>query len=119
MGTSAQQIRGGKLRPLAVTTTRRANLLPDVPTMAEAGVPGYDVTTWYAIWAVKGTPQPIIDRMYAEVKKVLAQKDIVDIWAAQGADAGGITPAEFVKFQRAEIEKWAKVVKDAGVKLDL
>ena len=87
--------------------------------MAEAGVPGYEVTTWYALWAVKGTPQPIIDKMYAEVKKVLAQKDILDIWTSQGADPGGQTPAEFVKFQRAEIEKWAKVVKDAGVKLDL
>ncbi len=119
MGTSAQQIKGGRLRPLAVTTATRASLIPEVPTMAEAGVPGYEVTTWYALWAVKGTPQPIIDKMYAEVKKVLAQKDILDIWTSQGADPGGQTPAEFVKFQRAEIEKWAKVVKDAGVKLDL
>jgi len=119
MGTSAQQIRGGKLRPLAVTTAQRASLIPDVPTMAEAGVPGYEVTTWYALWAVKGTPQPIVDRMYAEVKKVLAQKDIIDIWTAQGADPGGQTPAEFAKFQRAEIEKWSKVVREAGVKLDL
>jgi tripartite-type tricarboxylate transporter receptor subunit TctC len=119
MGTSAQQIRGGRLRPLAVTTAARASLIPDVPTMAEAGVPGYDVTTWYALWAVKGTPQPIIDKMYTEVKKVLAQKDVLDIWASQGADAGGQTPAEFAKFQRAEIEKWAKVVKESGVKLDL
>jgi tripartite-type tricarboxylate transporter receptor subunit TctC len=119
MGTSAQQIRGGKLRPLAVTTTARAALIPDVPTMAEAGVPGYDVTTWYALWAVKGTPQPIVDKMYAEVKKVLAQKDIMDIWTSQGADPGGQPPVEFAKFQHAEIEKWAKVVKAAGVKLDL
>jgi tripartite-type tricarboxylate transporter receptor subunit TctC len=119
MGTSAQQIKGGKLRPLAVTTATRAALIPEVPTMAEAGVPGYEVTTWYAIWAIKGTPQPIVDRMFAAVKTVLAQKDIVDIWTANGADPGGLTPVEFGKFQRAEIEKWARVVKDAGVKLDL
>jgi len=119
MGTSAQQIKAGKLRPLAVTTPKRSPLIPDTPTMAEAGVPGYEVTTWYALWAVKGTPQAAIDRMYAETVKVLAMPDIKEIWTAQGADPGGQPPAEFAAFLKSEIAKWATVVKEAGAKIDL
>ena len=118
MGTSAQQIRAGKLRPLAVTTAKRALLIPDVPTMKEAGVPGYEVTTWYALWAVKGTPKEVVDRMHAETVKALAMPDIKEYWAAQGADPGGQSPAEFGAFLRSEIAKWAKVVKDSGAKID-
>lgn len=119
MGSSAAQIKAGKLRPLAVTTTKRSFMLPEIAAVQEYGIDGYEVTTWYAMWAIKGTPREIVDKMYAEVKKVLAQKDIQDIWAAQGATAGGETPEDFAKFQRAEIEKWAKVVKAANIKLDL
>jgi tripartite-type tricarboxylate transporter receptor subunit TctC len=119
MGTSASQIKAGKLRPLAVTTQKRSPLIPDVPTMAEAGVPGYEVTTWYALWAIKGTPQAAIDRMYSETLKVLAQADVKAIWAAQGADAGGQKPEEFARLVHSEIAKWAKVVKDAGAQVDL
>ena len=118
MGTSAQQIKAGKLRPLAVTTTKRAPLIPDVPTLQEAGVPGYDVTTWYALWAVKGTPKEVVDRMYAETVKALALPDIKDYWAQQGAEAGGQPPDQFTAFLRAEITKWSKVVKDSGAKID-
>jgi len=119
MGTSASQIKAGKLRPLAVTMQKRSPLIPDVPTMAEAGVPGYEVTTWYALWAIKGTPQAAIDRMYSETLKVLAQADVKAIWAAQGADAGGQKPEEFARLVHSEIAKWAKVVKDAGAQVDL
>jgi tripartite-type tricarboxylate transporter receptor subunit TctC len=119
MGTSANQIKAGKLRPLAVTTGTRNAVIPDVPTMKEAGVDFAISTTWYALWAVKGTPQPIIARMYAETAKVLQMPDIKDIWASQGADAGGMPPAEFGAFVKSEIAKWAKVVKDAGIKVDL
>jgi tripartite-type tricarboxylate transporter receptor subunit TctC len=118
MGTSAQQIKAGKLRPLAVTTPKRAPLIPDVPTMQEAGLPGYEVTTWYALWAVKGTPKEAIDRMHAETVKAFGMPDIKEYWAAQGADPGGQSPAEFGKFLHAEIAKWAKVVKDSGAKID-
>ena len=119
MGTSANQIKGGKLRPLAVTTQKRSPLLPAVPTMQEAGVAGYEVTTWYAMWGIRGTPQPIIDRVYAEIVKALQQPDMKELWASQSADPGGMTPAEFAVFQKAEIAKWGKVVKEAGIKIDL
>ena len=119
MGSSAAQIKSGKLRALAVTTPKRTPLIPDVPTIAEAGVPGYEVTTWYAIWAVKGTPQPIVDRMQKEIAKALQSPDIKVIWEQQGAIPGPATPAEFAPFLRSEIVRWGKVVKDGNVKVDL
>jgi len=119
MGTSATQIKAGKLRPLAVTTKTRSPVIPDVPTMQEAGFSGYEVTTWYALWAIKGTPKEAIDRMYAETVKAMQQPDMKQIWDAQGATVGGQTPAEFAKFVHSEIEKWGKVVRDAGIKIDL
>ena len=119
MGTSATQIKAGKLRPLAVTTKTRSPVIPDVPTMQEAGYSGYEVTTWYALWAIKGTPKEAIDRMYAETVKAMQQPDMKQIWDAQGATVGGQPPAEFAKFVHSEIEKWGKVVKDAGIKIDL
>ena len=119
MGSSAAQIKSGKLRALAVTTPKRSPLIPDVPTLAEAGVAGYEVTTWYAIWAVKGTPQPIVDRMQKEIAKALQSPDIKGIWEQQGAIPGPATPAEFAPFLRSEIVRWGKVVKDGNVKVDL
>ncbi len=119
MGTSANQIKAGKLRPIAVTTGKRSPVVPDVPTMAEAGVPNYEVTTWYALWAIKGTPKEIVDRMYQDTAKALTLPDMKAIWASQGADAGGQKPEEFAAFVRSEIVKWAKVVKDAGAQVDL
>jgi tripartite-type tricarboxylate transporter receptor subunit TctC len=119
LGSSAAQIKGGKIRPLAVTTAQRSPLLPQVPTAAEAGVPGYEVTTWYAIMAIKGTPQPIVDRMYQEVAKALQSPEIKEIWAGQGATAGGMPPAEFGALVKQEVARWGKVVKEAGVKADL
>ena len=119
MGTSANQIKAGKLRPLAVTSATRNRVIPDVPTMKEAGVDFAISLTWYALFGLKGTPQPIVDRMYADTAKVLQMPDIRDIWASQGADVGGQPPAEFAAFVRSEIEKWAKVVKTAGIKVDL
>jgi tripartite-type tricarboxylate transporter receptor subunit TctC len=118
MGTSANQIKAGKLRPLAITTPKRSPLIPDVPTMAEAGLPGYEVTTWSGMWGVRGTPKPVIDRLYTETVKFLQQPDVKDIWASQGADAGGQPPDQFAAFIRQEIAKWAKVVKASGAKID-
>jgi tripartite-type tricarboxylate transporter receptor subunit TctC len=118
MGTSAAQIKGGKLRGLAVATPTRLASFPDIPTMDESGVPRMVVSTWYALWAVKGTPKEIVDKFYAETVKVLDQKDIKDIWANAASDVGGMPPDQFGLFVNREIARWAKVVKDAGVKLD-
>ena len=118
MGSSAPQIRGGKLKPLAVTTATRSPAFPDVPTMREAGVPGYEVTTWYALWAPAGTPVDIVNKLQQEVAKAMARQEVKDIWAAQGAGLGGNTPDQFGAFVKVEIVKWAKVAKDANIRID-
>jgi tripartite-type tricarboxylate transporter receptor subunit TctC len=118
MGTSAPQIKGGKLRALAVSTSTRSPIIPDVPTLTELGVPDFDVTTWYALWALKGTPKEAIDRMYTEVAKALALPDVKAIWEQQGAVAGGQPPAEMGRFVHSEVERWRKVVKEANVRID-
>jgi len=118
MGTSAAQIKGGKLRALAVTTGTRSPVIPDVPTLKELGIGDFEVTTWYAMWAPKGTPKEIIDRMYSEVVKALQLPDMKKIWEDQGATAGGQVPAEMGKFVHLEVLGWGKVVKDAGIKID-
>jgi tripartite-type tricarboxylate transporter receptor subunit TctC len=118
MGTSSVQIKAGKLIPLAITSAKRNPVLPNVPTVGEAGVPGYEVRTWYGVWAIKGTPPAIKERMYKEIAKAMEHPDLKRIWAEQGADPGGMPPAEMEKIVKAEIAKWAKVVKDAGAKVD-
>ena len=118
MGTSSAQVKAGKLIPLAITSVKRNPVLPNVPTVQEAGVPGYEVRTWYAIWALKGTPKEIRDRMYTETVAAMNQPDLKKIWAEQGADPGGMPPDEFAKLIRSEITKWAKVVRDSGAKVD-
>jgi len=118
MGTSAAQIKGGKLRALAVSTPTRSPIIPDVPTLTELGLVDFEVTTWYALWAVKGTPKEIVDKMYQEVVKALGQPDIKRIWEEQGAVAGGQPPAEFGRFVHSEVLRWGKVVKEAGIKID-
>jgi tripartite-type tricarboxylate transporter receptor subunit TctC len=118
MGSSAPQIRGGRLKALAVTTTTRSPAFPDLPTVQEAGVPGYDVTTWYALWAPAGTPQEIVNKLQLEVAKALAAPQLREVWAQQGAAPGGNPPSEFAAFVKAEIAKWAEVVKASGARID-
>lgn len=118
MGTSAQQIKAGKLLGLAVATDKRSPEFPNIPTAAEIGVPSWLVSTWYGVWAIKGTPQPIVKRMYDEIVKALGSPKLQTIWKEQLAQVGGEAPADFAKRIRAEIEKWQKVVAAAGVKLD-
>lgn len=118
MGTSASQIKAGKLLGLAVATPQRVSEFPNIPTSAEVGVPNWIVSTWYGLWAIKGTPEPIVKRMYDEVVKALANPKLQQIWKDQTAQAGGESQADFAKRIRAEIEKWQKVVAAAGVKLD-
>lgn len=117
MGTSASQIRAGKLKGLAVATKARVPEFPNIPTAAEAGVPGWEVATWYGLWAIKGTPMPIVERMHAATLKALNDPKLKKIWQEQSAQAGGESRADFAKRIRAEIEKWAKVTKDADIKV--
>jgi len=110
-------IKSGKLRPLAVTTATRADALPDVPPVAQF-VPGYDVSAWYGIGAPKGTPAAIVDKLNATIDAGLVDPEMKKKFAALGSQPYIATPAEFGKFQVAEAEKWAKVVKFAGIKAD-
>lgn len=119
MGTSAPQIKGGKLKALAVTSGQRVPAFPNVPTMDESGIKGYQATTWYGLWAVKGAPPEVVTRTQQEVAKVLQEPGIKEFWFNQGAEPGGNAPADFGKFIRSEIEKWALVVKASGAKIDL
>lgn len=117
MGTAAPNIKAGKLRALAVTTAKRSALVPDVPTLQESGV-NMDVTTWYALWGIKGTPKPIIDRMYQATIKTMALPEVKRVWDSLGAAPGGQSPAEFEKFVKQEIATWGKVVKASGAKVE-
>ncbi len=118
LGASAAQIKGGKIRGIGMMAAKRHPQFPDIPTMAEQGYPGMEVSTWYAMWGIRGTPQPILDKMYAEVMKAFKDPAIVSVWENTGAEFGGQPPAEFAKYIRSEIERWGKVAKAAGIKLD-
>jgi len=111
-------IESGKVRALAVTSAKRLPSLPNVPTMAEAGVPGYEVVSWQAMFAPAGTPPAIVERLHAEVAKILKQPDVQERLAKLGVEPSGMPPQQFAAFQAAEIAKWAKVVKAANVKVD-
>ncbi|WP_370643039.1 Bug family tripartite tricarboxylate transporter substrate binding protein [Bordetella sp. LUAb4] len=118
LGSSAQQIRAGTIKALAVASAQRSPSFPDIPTAAEAGVKNFEVSTWYALWAPKGTPQPAIDRMIREVKVALNTPKIKEQWASNGSDIPDLSGPAFGAFVDSEILRWAKVVKDAGVTLD-
>jgi tripartite-type tricarboxylate transporter receptor subunit TctC len=113
--TALPHIKAGRLRALAVTSGKRSDALPDVPTLAEAGVPGYDSTQWYGVLAPAGTPRPIVTRLHGEIVRALRAPDVRERLAADGAEPVGNSPEEFAAFIRAEIAKWAKVAKAAGI----
>jgi tripartite-type tricarboxylate transporter receptor subunit TctC len=116
--TMAQLVLAKQIKALATTGKERSPILPDVPTMSEAGVPGYEASLWIGLMAPAGTPQPIVDKLNTEVNKVLARPDVKEILAKQGAVPMVMTPSEFDAFLRKEIAKWEKVVTSAGLKLD-
>lgn len=118
LGSSSGHIRSGAIKPLAVAAEQRSPSLPDVPTAAEAGVPNYVVSTWYAIWAPAGTPQVAVDRMTAEITKALNTPKIKETWESNGTSVPTLTGPAFGKFVDSEVARWAKVVSDSGVKLD-
>jgi tripartite-type tricarboxylate transporter receptor subunit TctC len=116
--TAIPQVKGGKIRALAVTGDKRLSSLPDVPTFKEAGLPGYAVTNWFGLAAPKGTPPDVVATLQAEVKKALADTALRDRFAQQGAQPGGIASAEFAAFIRQETLTWGGIAKAAGVKAE-
>jgi len=116
--TMAPMARAGRVRALGTTGAKRSTVLPDVPTISEAGVKDYEATIWLGIMAPAGTPKPIVDRLNAEIGKIVARPDVKKAWNEQGAEPMAMTPAEFEKFLNADIAKWTHVVKVAGVKPD-
>ncbi len=114
--TVIQYARGGKLRALAVTGTKRTPAMPDIPTVAESGIPGYDVTNWFGVSAPAKTPRAIVDRLNSEIVRALNAPDLRERLTSQGADPVGNTPEQFTVFVQNEIAKWAKVIRAAGIK---
>jgi tripartite-type tricarboxylate transporter receptor subunit TctC len=110
-------IKAGKLRALGVTSARRSSALPEVPAIAET-LPGFDISSWQAIFAPAGVPKPIVDRMAAEFIKAVQDPENKARLVAQGIEPGGMTPAELGAFQKAELEKWARVIKAGNIKID-
>jgi tripartite-type tricarboxylate transporter receptor subunit TctC len=110
-------IREGRLRPLGVSSAQRSALLPDVPTIAEAGVPGFEFSFWNGLWAPAGTPPQIVERIARDVARAVAQPDVRERFANLGAEAMDMTPAQFSRFVQSEIEDAARIGKAAGIKL--
>ena len=110
------QIRAGKINALAVTSKDRNPLLPDVPTMAEAGLPGFEVLSWQGLFAPAGTPPAVVERLSKEVRAVMESKDVKEFFAAQGFLVGATTPAEFTSFVGSEVKRWGEIVKAGNVK---
>jgi tripartite-type tricarboxylate transporter receptor subunit TctC len=113
--TMTENVKAGKVRALGTSATKRSKVLPDVPTIAEAGVPGYESTIWIGIMAPKGTPQAVVDKLNTEINKAIGRPEVLAAWDKQGAVPLAMKPAEFDAYLRKDIEKWANVVNAAGL----
>jgi tripartite-type tricarboxylate transporter receptor subunit TctC len=118
MPSSLPLVKEGKLRALGVTSAARSPAAPDIPTIAEQGLPGFEAVSWFALFAPAGTPRPVVDKLQGEVKKILALPEIARKLAEIGLDPVGSSADELAAYQRTEIAKWAKVVKDSGAKVE-
>jgi tripartite-type tricarboxylate transporter receptor subunit TctC len=118
LGSSAGHIKGSRIKAIAVASDKRAPGFPDLPTAAEAGVPTYQVATWYGLWAPKNTPKEIVDAMIVEMKKALGSEELKATWAGLGANPPNLWGPDFGKFVSSEIKRWNEVVKSSGAKLD-
>ena len=116
--TMSEQIKAGRVRALATTGKVRSDVLPDVPTLNEAGVPGYEATIWLGLMAPRGTPKAVVDRLNEAVSKIAAQTDVKQLWTKQGATPMVMSPEVFDKYARDDIAKWAGVIKAANIKVD-
>lgn len=112
-----QHVKSGKLRALAVTTQKRVPLLPDVPALAET-LPGFDVSQWNAVWAPAATPKDVLDKLSAEITRIVQSPDYKARMSEQGSEAIGNSPSELASFQRAEIDKYRKIAEQANIKVD-
>jgi tripartite-type tricarboxylate transporter receptor subunit TctC len=118
LGSSSTHIKSGRVKALMVSGVKRNAAFPDVPCAAELGLPDYTVTTWYGMWAPKGTPADVQARVVEELRKAAASDELKAIWASNGAEFGNLTPAQFGAFVSAEVKRWAAVVKVSGAKLE-
>jgi len=116
--TMAPNVRAGKLKGFGTSGRTRSGVLPETPTVSEAGVPGYEATIWLGVMAPAGTPRPVVDRLNAEITRITGSAEVKDAWAKQGATALSMTPEQFGQYLREDIAKWAKVIAQAGIKLD-
>jgi len=114
ISTMASNVRAGQVVALGTTGKKRSAIMPEVPTVDEAGVPGYEATIWIGLMAPAGTPKEIVDKLNAEIQKALAREDVIEAWVKQGAVPMLMTPDEFDKYLRADIDKWANIVKVSG-----
>jgi tripartite-type tricarboxylate transporter receptor subunit TctC len=113
--TMTSNVKAGQVRALGTSASKRSTVLPDVPTITEAGVPGYESTIWLGIMAPAGTPKVIVDKLNAEINKAINRPDVKEAWDKQGAVPMVMSPAEFDAYLRKDIDKWAQVVKAAGL----
>jgi tripartite-type tricarboxylate transporter receptor subunit TctC len=118
LGSSAAHIKAGRTRALMVSGPKRNPALPDVPCAAEVGLPDYTVTTWYGVWAPKGTPEDAQKRAVEEIRKAIQSDELKAIWASQGAEFPDLTQQQFAQHINREVKRWAAVVKASGAKLD-
>lgn len=118
MPSSLPLVREGKLRALGVTSAKRSPAAPDIPTIAESGLPGFEAVSWFALFAPANTPRPIVDKLQAEVSKILKMPDVSKKLMDLGLEPSGSTPDELAAYQKTEIAKWSKVVKDSGAKVE-
>lgn len=118
MPSAMALIKAGKLRPIAVTTSKRSQTLPDLPTVAELGYPGFDMATWYGYWAPKGTPAAIVEKLAKAAAAALKKPQVIDQYANLGAEPVGSTPAEFARYNVSEMNKWGEIVRKSGAKVN-
>ncbi|MGQ3031007.1 MAG: tripartite tricarboxylate transporter substrate-binding protein, partial [Ferrovibrionaceae bacterium] len=118
MPSALPQVKGGTLKALAVTTATRSPAMPDLPTVAEAGVPGFEASSWFGVFAPAGTPKEIVAKLQTEIARILKSPEMTERLAQQGAVAVGNTPDEFGAYVQSELVKWAGVVKASGARVD-
>jgi tripartite-type tricarboxylate transporter receptor subunit TctC len=118
IATSLQNVRSGKLRALGISTAKRSAIAPEIPTLAEAGMPDFEIAWWFGLFAPRGTPPDLVDKLGAASTTVLGRADVRSAFTAQGLEPVGSTPAEFARKVVQEAEVWGKVIRDAGIKVD-